>query len=74
MASVSKNAANKERSGAARATAPRVPSDSHSPHEASPGAGAHAARHLINEEATPGAGALPSHAHASGKEVDGGAG
>ncbi len=39
-----------------------------------PGAGAHAADHLINHEATPGSGALPSHAHRSGKEVDGGAG
>ena len=36
-------------------------------------AGAHAAPHLVNEDATPGAGALPNHAHA-GKEVDGGAG
>ena len=36
-------------------------------------AGAHAAPHLINEDATPGAGALPSHSH-DGKEVDGGAG
>ena len=40
----------------------------------SPAAGAHAASHLINEDATPGAGALPSYAHAGGKEVDGGAG
>ena len=39
-----------------------------------PAAGAHAATHLINEDATPGAGALPSFANASGKEVDGGAG
>ena len=39
-----------------------------------PAAGAHAASHLVNEEATPGAGALPSHSHISGKEVDGGAG
>ena len=39
-----------------------------------PSAGAHAADHLINDEATPGSGALPSHAHRSGKEVDGGAG
>ena len=40
----------------------------------SPSAGAHAADHLVNDEATPGSGALPSHAHRSGKEVDGGAG
>ena len=40
---------------------------------AAPAAGAHAAPHLINEEATPGAGALPSRSH-DGKEVDGGAG
>ena len=39
-----------------------------------PAAGAHAASHLVNEDATPGAGALPSHSHKSGKEVDGGAG
>ena len=39
-----------------------------------PAAGAHAAGHLVNEDATPGAGALPSHAHASGREVDGAAG
>ena len=39
-----------------------------------PAAGAHAADHLVNEESTPGAGALPSHSHRSGKEVDGGAG
>ena len=39
-----------------------------------PAAGAHAAHHLTNEDATPGAGTLPSHAHRSGKEVDGGAG
>ena len=38
-----------------------------------PAAGAHAAPHLTNEDATPGAGALPNHAH-DGKEVDGGAG
>ena len=42
--------------------------------EATPAAGAHAARHLVNEELTPGAGALPSYAHAAGREVDGGAG
>ena len=39
-----------------------------------PAAGAHAARHLINEDATPGAGVLPVHAQAFGREVDGGAG
>ena len=42
---------------------------------ASPIAGAHAADHLTNDEATPGSGALPSHhAHGAGKDVDGGAG
>ncbi len=41
---------------------------------AMPAAGAHAAGHLTNEDATPGSGALTSRAHASGKEVDGGAG
>ena len=42
---------------------------------ASPIAGAHAADHLTNNEATPGSGALPSHhAHGAGKDVDGGAG
>lgn len=39
-----------------------------------PAAGAHAAAHLVNEDATPGAGALPNHAHRSGREVDGAAG
>ena len=39
-----------------------------------PAAGAHAAGHLINEDATPGAGALPRYIHVGGKEVDGGAG
>jgi len=43
-------------------------------YQESPAAGAHAAAHLTNEDATPGAGALPSHAHRSGKDVDGGAG
>ena len=38
-----------------------------------PAAGAHAAPHLTNEDATPGAGVLPSHGH-DGKEVDGAAG
>jgi hypothetical protein len=42
--------------------------------DSSPAAGAHAAPHLTNEDATPGAGVLPSHAHRSGKEVDSGAG
>jgi hypothetical protein len=42
--------------------------------ESAPAAGAHAAAHLTNEDATPGSGALTSHAHRSGKEVDGGAG
>jgi hypothetical protein len=44
------------------------------PAQHAPAAGAHAADHLINDEATPGAGALPSAAHRSGREVDGGAG
>ena len=39
----------------------------------SPAAGAHAAAHLVNEDATPGAGCLPSHGY-SGREVDGAAG
>lgn len=39
-----------------------------------PAAGAHAASHLTNEDATPGSGALTSRANASGREVDGGAG
>jgi hypothetical protein len=38
-----------------------------------PAAGAHAAAHLTNEDATPGAGALPNLAH-DGREVDGAAG
>jgi hypothetical protein len=39
-----------------------------------PAAGAHAAGHLTNEDATPGSGALTSRSNASGREVDGGAG
>ena len=62
----------RERSKEARATAPTKPHPTQ--HQESPAAGAHAASHLVNEDATPGAGALPSHAHRSGKEVDGGAG
>lgn len=50
---------------------PRNASPAHQP---SPAAGAHAADHLVNEDSTPGAGALPSPSHRSGKEVDGGAG
>lgn len=42
--------------------------------DAIPAAGAHAARHLVNEDATPGAGVLPSYVHRFGKEVDGAAG
>ena len=62
----------RERSSEARETSPAKsnPTQSHQ----SPAAGAHAASHLVNEDATPGAGALPSHAHRSGKDVDGGAG
>ena len=45
-----------------------------SPHPHAPAAGAHAAEHLLNDDATPGSGALPSVAHPSGKDVDGGAG
>ncbi len=62
----------RERSSEVRATGPAnlMPTQ----HQESPAAGAHAASHLINEDATPGAGALPSRAHSSGKEVDGGAG
>ncbi len=62
----------RERSNEVRASAPAKPNPT--PLQQSPAAGAHAASHLINEDATPGAGALPSHAHRSGKEVDGGAG
>ncbi len=62
----------RERSNETRAVTPAKPNSA--PHQSSPAAGAHAASHLVNEDATPGAGALPSHAHRSGKEVDGGAG
>ncbi len=62
----------RERSNEARAGAPAKPNPTQ--YQQSPAAGAHAASHLINEDATPGAGALPSHAHRAGKEVDGGAG
>lgn len=62
----------RERSSDARAAAP---AKSHpAAYQEPPAAGAHAAAHLVNEDATPGAGVLPSHAHRSGKEVDGGAG
>ena len=62
----------RERSNEVRAAAPIKPNAV--PYQDSPAAGAHAASHLVNEDATPGAGVLPSHAHRSGKEVDGGAG
>ena len=68
-----KIAGRKERSSETRERAPAKPIIVGAPHD-SPAAGAHAARHLVNEEATPGAGALPSHAHHGGREVDGGAG
>ncbi len=74
MTTGSKTMPRKERPSGARATAPAPSLAPTVSREASPAAGAHAARHLINEDATPGAGALPSYAHASGKEVDGGAG
>lgn len=64
----------KERSSEARAHSPERPKTQPLFQEPTPAAGAHAAKHLINEDATPGAGVLPSHAHSSGKEVDGGAG
>ncbi len=58
-----------------RDTLPRDRTDSGDQHDyVSPSAGAHAANHLINDDATPGSGALPSHSHRSGKEVHGGAG
>ncbi len=53
-----------------REGAPKPPSSAPD----APAAGAHAADHLINEEATPGSGALPGSEHAAGKDVDGGAG
>ena len=62
----------RERSNEARVVAPAK--SNRASDQEPPAAGAHAASHLVNEDATPGAGALPSHAHRSGKEVDGGAG
>ncbi len=62
----------RERSSEARAAAPTKPNPVQ--YQEPPAAGAHAASHLVNEDATPGAGVLPSHAHRSGKEVDSGAG
>jgi hypothetical protein len=44
------------------------------PQAPTPAAGAHAASHLTNDDASPGSGALTSRANASGREVDGGAG
>ena len=60
------------RSAESRVASPAKPQSTL--HSEAPAAGAHAADHLINEEATPGAGALPSSAHRAGREVDGGAG
>ena len=56
------------------ATVPRPEGVPASPQPPPPAAGAHAASHLTNEDATPGSGALTSRANASGREVDGGAG
>lgn len=72
-------ASRKERPNEGRRNASRKPSSAQNQQqpriqEPNPAAGAHAASHLVNEDATPGAGVLPSRAHASGKEVDGGAG
>ncbi|WP_158809269.1 hypothetical protein [Beijerinckia sp. L45] len=56
-------------------TAAQKPEGAGSSHQLPPpAAGAHAASHLTNEDATPGSGALTSRANASGREVDGGAG
>jgi hypothetical protein len=64
-----------ERSSEPRSHAPdRSKVSSPSVDVASPAAGAHAAHHLTNEDATPGAGVLPSHTTTFGKEVDGAAG
>lgn len=66
----------KERSNETRSHAPdrsRSAAILQMVHE-TPAAGAHAARHLVNEDATPGAGVLPAYAHRFGKEVDGAAG
>ncbi len=70
----SKTASRKDRPNTPRdATRRAAPSNSQYD-DAPPSAGAHAADHLINHDATPGSGALPSHSHKSGREVDGGAG
>ncbi len=77
MTAISKAAGRKDRPNTPRdATRPAaLPEDRAAPHDdASPSAGAHAADHLINYDATPGSGALPSRSHNSGKEVDGAAG
>lgn len=68
--------ARKERSSEARSRGPTRPQLQRQPDilEEAPAAGAHAARHLVNEDATPGAGALPSYSQRYGREVDGGAG
>ncbi len=73
---VSNKTAGRERPNTARegsATLPKGRTDGTDQY-VSPSAGAHAAHHLINDDATPGSGALPSHSHRSGKDVDGGAG
>lgn len=76
---MSTHPAKKDGEGRARSTESRVGkgADKVAPsaqYQEAPAAGAHAAHHLTNEDATPGAGALPSQAHRSGKEVDGAAG
>ncbi len=70
---ISKTAEGRSRSSDSRVAPPARKLETVN-HGDAPAAGAHAASHLINEDATPGAGALPSYAHAGGKEVDGGAG
>ena len=72
MSAAIKTASRKDRSNEIRDHAP-ARAGATTTHQ-TPAAGAHAARHLVNEEATPGAGALPSHSHRAGKDVDGGAG
>lgn len=75
MATIDRKATSRDRPADVRESGPRtVTRHDRSAGGTVPAAGAHASSHLTNEDATPGAGALPSRSHASGKEVDGAAG
>lgn len=72
-ANFSDGAAHRERANQVRELGRRRAGADHQESYA-PAAGAHAAKHLTNEDATPGAGTLTGQTHSSGKDVDGAAG